>query len=281
MSPLLPDEIRIVLYPGHLSLARIERDITRHGLQFKVRSRVVVSDVAVTADEPLWDGALGALGEVLASAANRQARGTVILSNHFMHYVLVPWNADLGGEAEEQAMARHYFRNAYGEVAEHWDIRLSPGKAGAPMLASAVDRRLPEALRAVFDKAGVTLKSIQPHLMDAYNACRRHIRGDCAWFGVVERGNLCLALLQRDRWSSLRSMRIGEDWQAELPQILDREAILADCAAAKGEVFLWAPEFVAEDLSRQSRWQVLSQRPGAGHGIRPDSGSRFAMAVSA
>lgn len=261
MSLLLPDELRIVLYPGHLVLARIEKEITRQGLRFMVQARAVVSDVEVAAGEQLWDGALNALGEALPSVAGRKARGTVILSNHFMHYVLVPWSADLGGEDEEQAVARHFFRNAYGEVAERWDIRLSPGKAGAPILASAVDRRLPDALRAVLGQSGVTLKSIQPHLMAAYNTCRGRIRGDCAWFAVVERGKLCLALLQRNSWTILRTMRIGEDWQVELPQILEREALLADCAAPASEIYVWAPEFSAEAVPEQPRWQILSPGP--------------------
>jgi len=277
--PSLPDELRVVLYPDHLAMVRIEKEITRQGLRFRVKTRAVVSDVAVAAGEPLWGGSLKALGEALSSVAGRKAQGTVILSNRFMSYALVPWSVDLGGEGEEQAMARHCFRNAYGEVVEHWDIRLSPSKAGAPMLASAVDRRLPEALRAVLGLAGVALKSIQPHLMAAYNTCRGRIHGDCAWFGVVERGNLCLALLQRDCWSSLRTLRIGEDWQVELPQILEREAILADCAAPASEVYLWAPEFGADALPDHSRWQVLSLRPGTGLDIGPEYDGRFAMAM--
>ena len=280
MSHLSPEELRIVLYPDHLTMIRIEKEMIRQGLRFRTKTKAVVSDVAVAAGDPLWGGALKALGEALSGVAGRKNPVTVILSNHFMHYALVPWSADLGGAAEEQAMARHCFRNAYGEVAEHWEIRLSPSKAGAPMLASAVDRRLPEALRAVFGQAGVTLKSIQPHLMAAYNTCRGRIRGDSAWFGVVERGNLCLALLQRGCWSSLRSMRIGEDWQVELPQILEREAILADCAAAASETYLWAPEFGAQAVPDHSRWQVLSLRPGTGLDSGPEYDGRFAMAVS-
>jgi len=277
VSPLLPDELKVVLYPGHLALARVERAITRQGIRFLVKTTTAASDITVAAGEPPWGGALQALGEALSGAVGRKVQGTVILSNHFMRYALVPWSADLGGEDEEQAMARHCFRNAYGEAAEQWDIRLSPGKAGAPMLASAVDRRLPDALRATFGQAGVALKSIQPHLMAAYNACRGRIRGDGAWFVVVERGNLCLALLQRERWSSLRTLRIGEDWQAELPQILEREAILADCAEPASEVYLWAPEFGAEALPEHSRWQVLNPWPGTGSGSGPECDGRFAL----
>ena len=261
MSPLWSDELRIVLYPGYVSMVRIENSIARQGFRLQVQSSAVVSDVEAVAGEPLWGGALKALGEVLPSLPSRKVRVTVILSNQFMHYALVPWSADLGGEDEEQAMARHCFRNAYGEVAEHWDIRLSPGKAGAPMLASAVDGRLPDALRAVLGQAGVKPKSIQPHLMAAYNTCRGRICGDSAWFVVVERGSLCLALLQRDCWSSLRTMRIGEDWPVELPQILEREEILADCAVSANGIYLWAPEFGAEALPEHSRWQVLNQGP--------------------
>jgi hypothetical protein len=129
----------------------------------------------------------------------------------------------------------------------------------------------------VLVQAGVTLKSIQPHLMAAYNTCRGRIRGDCAWFAVVERGKLCLALLQRNSWSILRTMRIGEDWQVELPQILVREELLADCATPDSEIYVWAPEFSAEALPEQSRWQVLSPGPETDLCSGPEYDGRFAL----
>lgn len=279
MSPLLRKELRIVLYPDHLALASIDREFTRHGLSFRLLAKELVTDVAVEAGEPPWSGVLQALARLLPGQARRRLKATVVLSNHFMRYTLLPWSADLGGEAEELAVARHCFRNAYGEAADQWEMRISPGQAGVPILASAVDRRLPDALRAVFDDAGVALDSIQPHLMAAYNACRVRIRGRCAWFAVVERGNLCLALLQHEHWAGLRSMRLGEDWQSELPHILEREAILADCGQATGEMFLWAPEFDAVVWPGNTRWRVRKLDPPVHPGIAPEYDGRLAMAM--
>lgn len=280
MSPLSRRELRIVLHPQHVALASIEKSLTRRGVSYRLLARELVPDLASGDGEAAWSGAVRALGRLLPGVAARRQRATVILSNHFMRYALLPWSAELSGAAEEMAVAHHSFRNAYGEVAEQWEYRISPGNAGAPLLASAVERGLPEALRQVFDGSGVALVSIQPHLMAAYNASRQHLGGSCTWFAVAESGNLCLALLRHHNWASLRSMRLSESWQSELPQLLERESILAGAGETAGQMFLWAPELDDAAWPDASRWRVRSIRPEVAPGIGPALDGRLAMAMS-
>ncbi|MBU1395303.1 MAG: hypothetical protein KKE84_04070, partial [Gammaproteobacteria bacterium] len=149
----------------------------------------------------------------------------------------------------------HFFERVHGEAAAQWALRVSPGRNGEPMLASAVDARLLDALRATFAAAGVRLDSIQPSLMAVCNAHRRRLQGRHAWLALLEPGSLCLALLQDGRWARIRSMRIGPGWRVELALLLAREAYLADPGAAARDVFLWASGQDEVKLPETDRWQ--------------------------
>jgi hypothetical protein len=188
-----------------------------------------------------WSGALKTLTTALPFFARHNMKVTVILSNHFVHYLLVPWCDKLGGEKEEMAYARHCFGEVYGHAADAWELRLSPDKAGAPALASAVDNRLLDELRGLLATAGVNIKSIQPHLMAAHNICHANLQGRNAWLALLEPGNLCLAMLQQGQWTWMRKLHIGDVWHEELPAILEREECLAGAEAAVNDVLLWMP----------------------------------------
>ena len=280
MSPLLHDELRVVLYPDHTVLVRLGRELSLRGIKRVVRSKEIVSRVDDVHGDSAWDGALKGLESALPAQAGHKAYATVILSNHFVHYVLVPWSASLSGEVEEIAFARHCFKSTFGEAADHWDLRLNPGKPGTAQVASAVDVRLLQALRAVFDHAGVALRSIQPHLMVAYNACRSLLRGRSAWFVVCEHGNLCLALLQQGNWGAVKTVRIEEgDWRKELPLILEREACLAEANTDTDEVLLWVPEADIVELPQVGRWKFKNLKLPLQRNFTPDSDPRFTMAL--
>src|SRR5512135_3424902 len=108
-----------------------------------------------TGDMRSWRTALQELETALPGYAGGKAAASVILSNHFMRYALVPWRAELAGAEEELAFTRHCFIKVYGESAQRWVLRLSPQGREAPRLASAADAELLDALRAVFDGAGI------------------------------------------------------------------------------------------------------------------------------
>ncbi len=290
MSPLFRDELRIVLTPDQVLLVRIGRSVTWRGLKRRVLEKKAIScaDYAVSQGKggeaqgcaTPWGAAMLALEAVLSKQKGRKAFATVILSNHFMRYVLLPWSDVPGNETEELAYARHAFRQAYGEAAETWDLRLSPGKVGMPQLASAVDQRLPEALRALFERTGIPLESIQPHLMAAYNTCENILSGRSAWFVLVEPGSLCLALLRHGGWESVRTMRLDGDGRVALPLILERESFLADSATAVDEVFLWAPWLGNALLPKSKRWKFWKLQPLLRAGLSPEPDARFAVALS-
>jgi hypothetical protein len=280
VSLSLRDECRIVLHPDCVVLARLRRELTRLGLKRHVLAQQVVS-CSPPGDENIpWGGALKALEAALPGFAGNKSYAKVILSNHFMRYTLVPWSDVLSDETEEIAYARHSFNEMYGCDAGEWELRISSGSYGMPQLACAVDARLPESLRNLFGRVGIGLKSIQPHLMVAYNACHASLHDKSAWLALVEEGNLCLALLQKGKWAWVRSMRIGPHWHKELPFLLNREALVSDVESSTNEVFLWAPDCRDVSIASGGWWQIQPMQPARMPSIEPALDSCFAMYMS-
>jgi len=283
VSLSLRDELRVVLCPEQLLLVRIGRSVTYRGLKHRVLDKRSIPCVDASGGDSPWSGAVRTLAAELPELVGSNAFATVILSNRFMHYALVPWSGALKDEEEETAYARHFFKQLYGSAAESWELRLTLERAGVAQLASAVDSRLTDAVRKLFDGAGIRLRSIQPSLMVAYNSCQTRLQKCNAWFVLFEAGSLCLALLQQGRLGSVRTLRAGSDWREMLPQLLEREAYLTDADATTDEVLLWAPEHdesVSTGWLKSTGWKIQALQPAIRPGLMPDYDRRFAVAMS-
>ena len=162
-----------------------------------------------------WHGALEALKSV---EITRKSRVSVIVSNHFVRYALVPWSDALATPAEEEAYVRHHFAKVHGERAKDWVLRSSPGARGAARVASAIDRGLIEGIRTALPKGGkAKLVSVQPQLMSTFNQWRRSIPSSGAWLVMVEPERACVALHAAGGW---RTVLNGKGpWRS----LLDRE----------------------------------------------------------
>jgi hypothetical protein len=192
-----------------------------------------------------WQAAVDALPDVIAHVtaasgtsavaggfANRLANRfagntdvTVILSNQFVRYALLPPNEALKSEEEWLAFARHRLAGVHGSAVEEWALRSSSAAPQGPRVVSAVDKALVEALRARIEDAGANLVSVQPFLIAAFNRTRESC-GELCWLVVEEAGKLTLALIQQGTLRAIRSRRVDHRWQAMLPEILEREGAL-------------------------------------------------------
>lgn len=230
--------IRAALCPDRVACVRM-----RHGwpgmLEGRVSNRAVSGHVAADGDGPSWAAALAELGAGVSGIGPRGARVTVVLSNHFVRYLLVPRNAALASDAEELAHARHCFSQVYGAVAEGWDVRLSSAPGGA-QVACAVDRALLDDLERAVAAGGLRLHSVQPYLMAAFNTLRRELADSLVWLVLAERGRLCLAALHNRQWSSLVNVQADDGWANGLPELLARQRLLAGHEERSGEVWLVA-----------------------------------------
>ncbi|TMH42305.1 MAG: hypothetical protein E6H54_14355 [Betaproteobacteria bacterium] len=220
MSPLFPERLLVGLAPAELT----------------VGAKRYPCDPAFGA-EP-WHGAL----EALKGITFPRARVTVVLSNHFVRYSLVPWSAALATPAEEAAYLRHHFAKIHGERAKGWVFRASEGPRGEPRLASAVDAELVAAIRALFAKGGpAKLVSVQPALMHVFNGARASVPQPAgAWLVIAEPDRACIALHANGAFRAVQNAK-GE-WRT----LLERERYRVDSETTR-RVLLTGAEAPSND----------------------------------
>lgn len=241
MSPLWRDQLRVVLTPRQVVVLRL-----RAGVRRRVSSQHVIDCDPAQAGEASWHNALAVLQTALTEMGKNKADVFVMLSNHFVRYALIPHSNDMVTEEEQDALVRHSFTRLYGEGAGQWQFRLNHhADRNGIRLSCAVDRELPESLRALVQSCGFRLRSIQPLFTAAFNQWRHRLR-DSVWFVVVERGRLCFAELRHKRWHTIKSINISDDWLRDLAELLHRETFLMNAdepQAVKMPVFIYAPGY--------------------------------------
>jgi len=211
------NHLRIGLCPDRLILAGYRR-----GLRRRISRREVVA-IAPTPDPVRWQAAVDALRSALAPSSPGKPEVTVVLSNHFVRYALLPWNETLKTEEEWMAYARHRLTEAHGHLAEEWIVQVTETAPRGPRIAAAVDKALLDALEAKISESGSALVSVQPYLMVAFNRLQSVIGNEWYWLVIEEPGRLTLALIERGIWRAIRSRRVDEHWRRTLPEILERE----------------------------------------------------------
>ena len=273
MSASWRDDIRAVLCPDRVILVRIAK-----GFRRRVVAKELVTLERFEATD--WQGPVETLRALLAQPAwKRSAAATVILSNHFVRYHLVPWSAELAGEDEERAWVGRHFTYVYGETAGSFEYRWNADAPDAPCFASGIDRGLLSAIQAAFSASASSLRSVQPYFMYAFNRWRQQLRGKRQWFVLGEPGHACIASVERERWVSFRALRTGIDWSTEVPVALEREMLLAG-ARGEGEVLVHFAGIAEAALLRvvEPPARALSARPVPGYS--PLADPDYAMAFS-
>jgi hypothetical protein len=178
-------------------------------------------------DGPTWQAAVDALQRFVASPGAGTGALDVVLSNHFVRYLLVPWSARIASAEELRNYAAAMFEEIHGERSAGWDVSVSAERAGAPRLAAAVDRALLESIRTVVAPTRLRLASVQPYLMAAYNRVARAHTGQEFVFMLLEAGRACIVAAQGGRWCHVSTAAAPEP-AAALSSLLAREMQLAD-----------------------------------------------------
>jgi len=248
--PLWRDQIRIGVSPDAIVLLRIRR-----GMRAQLSAKHIEYCQPSPGDK--WQAALDALAKLLAQKKWQNANIVVILSNHFVRYLLIPWNAAINGGDEQAAYVKHRFSKVFGKVASNWVVQYSDATAGMPKLASGVDKGLLDGIRQVCQLNKLPLRSIQPYLMPAFNEHRHVFKKEPAWFVTVEPEKLTLALCQQQSWQHISSHVINNERLAvELPLLLDRQLLLSGIEQQPVNVFVFAPNHPKLSLPRSNHWAV-------------------------
>ena len=242
MSPSLRRRVRIALSPRRALAAAFSA-----GMQPRLLDQRAVACAHGAAGEQFWEPALEALRAALEPLPQARASVTVILSNHFVRYLLLPWKPEIVTDDEEVAFATARFSQVYGASTLDSAVRVSTAPAGSQHVASAIERPLLQMLDELLADFGLRADSIQPHLMSAVNAWGgRRLRD--GWIALAEPGLLLLGLRQNGAWISLRSRPLEP--AAPLATIIEQERRLLGLDAAPGEVFLHEADGAVLDATR-------------------------------
>ena len=239
--------------------------------------------VPVDSEEGGWKHLMETLSKVLLADARWQDADTsIVLSNYFVRYQLIAWSDAVDSDEEREAYVRASFSQVYGEGVADWAYSVSETGRDAAWLAAAIDRALLTQLTDAIGYARSKLVSLTPHLMPAFNAARREIKRDKAWFVQVENQKLLLGLILGGHWQSLSSRQMSDaDWPLELPLLLDREWRLNGVGNAPRAVYIFAPEAKQGVLEGEGKWVFQWLRPTLKYGLSGRADSVYGMAAGA
>jgi hypothetical protein len=271
VSPSWNETIRVSLCPDRVGLVR--RDRRKRMLEARV-----VECRGPEAGRLTWEPALEAFREGLAALDRKSSAISVVLSNHFVRYTLVPWNGQLKGPEEQLAHTRHCFEQVFGSAAATWDVRLSNGAEGETQVACAVDAGLLSALDKAVASHGLKLRSVQPYLMTAFNQWRQRLDGPQVWFVLAEQDRVCLSTLLDGAWSDLQNLYAGPGWAQELPVTLARQRLLGDLDT-QAQVYVCATDESAEQVLLAAGENVHSLRLPPTAGVAAGQAGFLAMAM--
>ena len=240
MSLLWSEPVRIGLSPRRVELARLRPGLRRHAVVGENARDCVPED-----GQPMWTGALEALDALLADRTPGGGGATVVLSNHFVRYAVLPWNPELVTAAEFAVAAAQRIQLTYGDAARGWEVRASAAEWGQAGIVCAIDAALLAALAEHVGRAGLRLVSVEPLLMKAFNTLRRDLAADGA-LAVVEAGRVCVGVFSQGQWLSVMSRRCDG---ADPARLIAQELALAAPETPPGRVELlnlgpdraWAP----------------------------------------
>lgn len=278
MSRWLVDELHIALSPTQLGLVHVRRKL---GLKGIMREAVARESMAYAPDPqtPVSEKAVQAMGTLLPKYVEDSPNVIMVLSNHFVHYALVPWSDLISNEEQQMDYARHCFQQIYGALSAGWQLRLSRTTVGSAQLASAVDEKLLLACAEVVQRHGLRLTSIQPYFMSAFNRLKGQILHADAWLALAEPGNICLARLYQGQWLRLRTARLEGGWE-EFVRFLGREVFLANCELPVNQrvLYLYAPHFGKARTIND--WEIIELPAPFPPQLAPEHETSLIMALS-
>jgi len=257
VSPLWRDEIAIYLAPGKLALVRRARG---------VKPRVVAAtELAVTA------GAAGDVGPVLARLADvlteptwHGAAARAVVADHpWARYGIVPWPASRLDAAARLTQARYLLADTYGEAVGDWAVTLADTPPGQSYVTCAMPATLRGALEDTLAPARLTLVSLQPQLIVAFNAWRHRLPADDAWFVNVDDRSLSAVHLSHGAWDRVHMARLSPEWTVELER-LQAFGRLARAASAPDRLFVDAPAWMRRGAVASARIEWLEEEAGDG-----------------
>jgi len=230
------DDYGFYLSPRRIVTARMRKGLRR---RCEFESEVFVGAGRGGDWLPACDALTGVLGE-------RDWRGAgvhVIVADHWARYAILPWSAELTGDAERLAHAKALLDSVYGSSGGDWTIRLGSTRPQLPALISALPEELLHRVESALSARNLRPVSLQTNLVASFNRWRGRLGDGTSWFAAVDEGILAALHLTQGRIDRVQSVRVGGDWTTELKRIrtLGR---LTMRGIDGGRVYVDAPESV-------------------------------------
>lgn len=216
----LTKRLRIELHPTRIVITTIEQ-----GWKPAPAPSLIIH-VEKSKAENGWHPVLQVLKNWLAEQPRVATNVDLVLSDHYVRYQLVPWHEDINTSDEIAALGRACFADAYGTLADGWEIQIDVGEYGAPGVACAIEQSLVLELRTAFSEKGMRLASLQPAFTGVFNRFGMQL-GETVLFASVDGDRCVLACIKDGRWHSIRSLSCGVD----IDIVLDRELLLQGLSA--------------------------------------------------
>lgn len=219
MSPLWRDRLIAVLAPDRVVLVR-----RRPGWRGAPELLAQAPCAAPTAP-----AAVDALRTLLSRPDLGRAELSVLMSSHFVQFLLVPWRGQLGRPAELAAFAAICFDETFGSEPARRVVLAAGARAGSARVAAALDPELLAALRSAAAQSRLRLASLQPYLCALFDRLHRRLAARDFIFLAAEPTRSCVLVASDGRWRSLRSTATAAT-PRELANLVEREAQLAGLA---------------------------------------------------
>ena len=141
-------------------------------------------------------------GPVLTELANNTAKIAVrrvkfILSNHYIRYAVLPWQAGIFSQQDWQSLAENHMRILYGDVINSWKTSVAMQGYGQPLVISAIDHLLLEGLEELASQSNWKIDVVEPAFITISNHYHHTIKKN-AWLMMIEPQRILLAEIVND-----------------------------------------------------------------------------------
>lgn len=231
---LFADELSILICPHEILVKRTVRNLkSRLKPEVVGTKKIAVSRTAdENGDSNYHEIIIENLKQLLNEPISREAKLHVVLSNHFVKYVVIPWNADISSTDERLAYMKHCFVQAFGEGIKNWDCRMSLPAYGKSAIASAVDMNLITKIYDLFESLNKPLQGISPYLGLIINHAIEEIedknltaKSEEFWIAVVQNQRVCIVLHDDSGWRLVKNLMADDDVLSQISAMIQREKI--------------------------------------------------------
>jgi hypothetical protein len=176
-------------------------------------------------EEASWRASLDTLENWVTDNASSNVRVDVVISDHFVHHVVLPWSRELTEEQEWLALAKARIDLTWGG-AEALELRIDRLRYKSGCLTCALDRDLRSHLFALEPRLGLKIKSIRPNFTATFNSLAAGIGNTTTLIVVPERHSVTIGAVDAGTWHHVRTQPVIRKSASDVEMLVDRERLL-------------------------------------------------------